>query len=249
MADSVGGDAVEAEQHHQQQQPESLQDHISRDGVEAANLLRWRVPNTTPTKRQSSRSDTFPRSPKSDTESSLPPSPKTGESPSSKSKGCKQRSKAHRHSAESDEDSVGDSVSEANSDIDNSYLFRHRLYSYLFRNLNRALDELYYLCETESCPEHCEETARVLEGSRQDFIKVYVPVRSLMCSALTLFLLQLCERITLQSQSEPGFDDSGELRNRKALAWEVRTPRPGVVGQNPVITAALEKIAKADEGE
>jgi hypothetical protein len=42
--------------------------------------------------------------------------------------------------------------------------------------------------------------------------------------------------------------DSGELRH-KALAWEVRTPRPGVVGQNPVITAALEKIAKADEGE
>jgi hypothetical protein len=107
-------------------------------------------------------------------------SPKSdADSPSSKNstgKGCKQRSKARRPSRGADsydeEDEEEEDDEDAASEITNSDLFRHRLYSYLFRNLNRALDELYYLCETESCPEHCEETARVLEASRQDFIKV-----------------------------------------------------------------------------
>ena len=136
--------------------PASLQDHIAKDGVEAANLLRWRVPNTTPTKRTRSRSDTFPRSPtKIDPESpSLTGSPKAGNSPKgSASKKKVQRSPARRETNSDDE----------GEDITESDLFRHKLYLYLFRNLNRALDELYYMCETESCPEHFEEGS---EGAR-----------------------------------------------------------------------------------
>lgn len=34
---------------------------------------------------------------------------------------------------------------------------RLKRWSYLFMNVNRAVDELYYLCEAEGSTEHCEE--------------------------------------------------------------------------------------------
>ena len=49
---------------------------------------------------------------------------------------------------------------------------RRTFWSYLFRNVNRAVDELYYLCEAETSAEHCEEAAKLLESCSRDFFKV-----------------------------------------------------------------------------
>ena len=66
-----------------------------------------------------------------------------------------------------------------------------------------------------------------------------------------LFWKQLVERIDVQAQFVRNASPQAspcEGKQRKALAWDVKTPRPGVNGKTSMITAALEKIAKADEG-
>eukprot|EP00752_Nemacystus_decipiens_P012178 g10796.t1 len=50
--------------------------------------------------------------------------------------------------------------------------FNQRLWGYLFRNVNRAVDELYYLCEAEGSSTHCAEAAELLEGCGRDFTKL-----------------------------------------------------------------------------
>ncbi|KDO22675.1 hypothetical protein SPRG_10990 [Saprolegnia parasitica CBS 223.65] len=41
--------------------------------------------------------------------------------------------------------------------------FKQRLWEYLVRNVNSAVDELYCMCELESIPSRCEDAARLLE--------------------------------------------------------------------------------------
>ena len=38
--------------------------------------------------------------------------------------------------------------------------------------MNRAVDELYYMCEAEGSVEHCEEASKVLESCSRDFQKL-----------------------------------------------------------------------------
>ncbi|XP_059303664.1 uncharacterized protein LOC132055724 isoform X2 [Lycium ferocissimum] len=47
--------------------------------------------------------------------------------------------------------------------------FRQRLWSFLFENLNRAIDELYLLCELECDLEQTKESILVLEEATSDF--------------------------------------------------------------------------------
>lgn len=71
---------------------------------------------------------------------------------------------------------------------------RQKLWNYLFRNINHAVDELYCMCELESSIEQCEMAARVLTECQTDF-------------------QALADRLRLQSHAP---------ENPKAMAWEVR---------------------------
>lgn len=50
--------------------------------------------------------------------------------------------------------------------------FRQKLWYYLFRNMNHAIDELYCMCELESSIEQGELADRVLKSCSLDFTKV-----------------------------------------------------------------------------
>lgn len=50
--------------------------------------------------------------------------------------------------------------------------FRQRLWCFLFENLNRAVDELYLLCELECDVEQMKEATLVLEEAASDFIEL-----------------------------------------------------------------------------
>lgn len=47
-----------------------------------------------------------------------------------------------------------------------------RFFSLLFRNLNRSVDELFWVCEAESSMDHSSEAAALLESCARDFHKV-----------------------------------------------------------------------------
>jgi len=47
-----------------------------------------------------------------------------------------------------------------------------RFFSLLFRNLNRSMDELYWVCEAESSMEQSKEAAKLLESCARDFTNV-----------------------------------------------------------------------------
>jgi len=50
-----------------------------------------------------------------------------------------------------------------------SHPSREQLWSYLFHNVNRAVDELYALCEAEGTEAHCAEAAKLLRSCGRDF--------------------------------------------------------------------------------
>lgn len=57
--------------------------------------------------------------------------------------------------------------------MSNSYLSSEdRLWIYVFRGINRAIDELYYLCEHDSNIIQCQQAKIVLESAINDFDKV-----------------------------------------------------------------------------
>ncbi|KAH9162751.1 hypothetical protein LEN26_000796, partial [Aphanomyces euteiches] len=68
-----------------------------------------------------------------------------------------------------------------------------RLWDYLLRNVNSAVDELYCMCELESSIPRCEDAARVLMSCHEDFVK-------------------LMELIRMQSS----------MSSKASLAWEVK---------------------------
>jgi hypothetical protein len=47
-----------------------------------------------------------------------------------------------------------------------SVLRLKKLWNYLFQNVNRAVDELYFLCESESNIPHCEAAIKCLDSCR-----------------------------------------------------------------------------------
>ncbi|KAL6509536.1 hypothetical protein OROGR_022846 [Orobanche gracilis] len=89
--------------------------------------------------------------------------------------------------------------------------FRERLWCFLFENLNRAVDELYLLCELECDLEQMKEAGLVLEEAASDF-------RELKCRV---------EKFeNLKRSSSRGADGAplvmqSEHRRPHALSWEV----------------------------
>lgn len=96
--------------------------------------------------------------------------------------------------------------------------FRQRLWCYLFENLNRAIDELYFMCELECDMEQIEEAILVLKEAGLDFIELksrvdgFEKVKKNISASQTLLA------------GKPGGSLSGKVEHRRphAIAWEVR---------------------------
>ncbi|KZV21693.1 hypothetical protein F511_02851 [Dorcoceras hygrometricum] len=91
--------------------------------------------------------------------------------------------------------------------------FRERLWGFLFENLNRAVDELYLLCELECDLDQMKEASLVLDEAASDFRELK-------------FRVEKFEK--LKRSSCPGTDwgpsilQSSDHRRPHALSWEVR---------------------------
>ncbi|KAL5746768.1 hypothetical protein ACOSQ2_024065 [Xanthoceras sorbifolium] len=90
--------------------------------------------------------------------------------------------------------------------------FRQRLWCFLFENLNRAVDELYLLCELECDLEQMKEAILVLEEAASDFKELTSRVE---------------EFENVRGSSSQSFDGAPitlktDHRRPHALSWEVR---------------------------
>jgi hypothetical protein len=149
---------------------EEAKKSVELKGREARNVRSWRVPNEVETASSSSR-------PPSTAEGSVATgrgsaSLASGGSTSgstSKSRAAGSSSSQRRTAAPSPPS--GAAAATAGGKEDEGSRIR-RFFSLLFRNLNRAVDELYFVCEAESSLEHSEEAARLLESCKRDFTKV-----------------------------------------------------------------------------
>ncbi|XP_065059584.1 S phase cyclin A-associated protein in the endoplasmic reticulum-like isoform X1 [Rhopilema esculentum] len=81
---------------------------------------------------------------------------------------------------------------------------RARYWSYLFDNLQRAVDEIYKTCDNDESTVECEEVIMMLDSCKKDFVA-------------------LIDRIKIFKEIE-----NKDLKNRpQSLAWEVRKMSPG----------------------
>ncbi|XP_071715472.1 uncharacterized protein [Rutidosis leptorrhynchoides] len=110
--------------------------------------------------------------------------------------------------------------------------FRQRLWCFLFENLNRAVDELYLLCELECDIDQMKEAVLVLEEAASDF-------KDLNCR------VEEFERVK-KSSDNPSMTLKSEQRRPHALSWEVRrmTTSPH---RAEILSSSLEAFKKIQE--
>lgn len=89
--------------------------------------------------------------------------------------------------------------------------FRQRLWCFLFENLNRAVDELYLLCELECDLVEMKEAILVLEEAASDFKDLNARVEEFEDMKRASFQLNDGVPVTLKS----------DHRRPHALSWEV----------------------------
>lgn len=92
--------------------------------------------------------------------------------------------------------------------------FRQRLWCFLFENLNRAVDELYLLCELECDVEQMKEAILVLEEARSDFRDLNTRVEG----------FEKIKRAPSQLIDEVPITLKSDHRRPHALSWEVSYP-------------------------
>ncbi|KAF2312836.1 hypothetical protein GH714_040886 [Hevea brasiliensis] len=114
--------------------------------------------------------------------------------------------------------------------------FRDRLWCFLFENLNRAVDELYLLCELECDVAQMKEAILVLEEAASDFKELTTRVQ---------------EFETVKKSSSQSFDGipvplKSDHRRPHALSWEVRrmTTSPH---RAEVLSSSLEAFKKIQQ--
>nr|GEW96397.1 hypothetical protein [Tanacetum cinerariifolium] len=110
--------------------------------------------------------------------------------------------------------------------------FRQRLWSFLFENLNRAIDELYLLCELECDVDQMKEAVLVLEEAASDFKELNARV-------------QVFEKVK-KSSDNPPMAMKSEQRRPHALSWEVRrmTTSPH---RAEILSSSLEAFKKIQQ--
>lgn len=89
--------------------------------------------------------------------------------------------------------------------------FRQRLWCFLFENLNRAVDELYLLCELECDLEQMKEAILVLEEAASDFKDLNTRVEE----------FEETKRSSSQSNDGVPITLKSDHRRPHALSWEV----------------------------
>ncbi|KAK1553855.1 hypothetical protein Q3G72_004531 [Acer saccharum] len=90
--------------------------------------------------------------------------------------------------------------------------FRQRLWCFLFENMNRAVDELYLLCELECDLEQMKEAILVLEEAASDFKELTSRVKE----------FENVKRSSSQSFDGAPITLKIDHRRPHALSWEVR---------------------------
>ncbi|XP_057459687.1 uncharacterized protein LOC130750231 isoform X1 [Actinidia eriantha] len=113
--------------------------------------------------------------------------------------------------------------------------FKHRLWCFLFENLNRAADELYLLCELECDLEQMKEAILVLDEAASDFKELKSRVEKF-------------EQVKRTSQSIDGLPVTMKSDHRRphALSWEVRrmTTSPH---RAEILSSSLEAFRKIQQ--
>ncbi|KAF9593065.1 hypothetical protein IFM89_020072 [Coptis chinensis] len=111
--------------------------------------------------------------------------------------------------------------------------FRQRLWCFLFENLNRAVDELYLLCELECDLEQMKEAFLVLEEAGSDFKELKSRVEG----------FEIGERYSSQQLEGLPVNMKTDHRRTHALSWEVRrmTASPH---RAEILSSSLEAFKK-----
>ncbi|MQL74110.1 hypothetical protein Taro_006450 [Colocasia esculenta] len=115
--------------------------------------------------------------------------------------------------------------------------FRQRLWCFLFENLNRAIDELYLLCELECDMEQTEEAILVLDEAGSDFRELKSRVEG----------FENTKRFPSQLTKE-GMTSNVKSDHRRphALSWEVRrmTTTPN---RAEILSSSIEAFKKIQQ--
>ncbi len=103
--------------------------------------------------------------------------------------------------------------------------FHQRLWFYLFENMNRAIDELYFLCELESDLNQMKEVLLILDEAGVEFKDLQMRVdafdRITKASCLPQYPI-ISAPVTSSSSSSISTNDQNCCR--PANAWEVNSP-------------------------
>ncbi|KAL0364752.1 UNVERIFIED_CONTAM: S phase cyclin A-associated protein in the endoplasmic reticulum [Sesamum angustifolium] len=114
--------------------------------------------------------------------------------------------------------------------------FRERLWCFLFENLNRAVDELYLLCELECDLEQMKEASLVLEEAASDFRELKSRVEK----------FEKLKRSTSHGADGTPLIMQPDHRRPHALSWEVRrmttSPR-----RAEILSSSLEAFRKIQQ--
>ncbi|PRQ16273.1 putative S phase cyclin A-associated protein in the endoplasmic reticulum [Rosa chinensis] len=111
--------------------------------------------------------------------------------------------------------------------------FRQRLWCFLFENLNRAVDELYLLCELECDVEQMKEAILVLEEARSDFRDLNTRVEDF--EKIKRAPSQLIDGVPITLKSDH--------RRPHALSWEVRRMTTSA-HKAEILSSSLEAFKK-----
>uniref|UniRef100_A0A5B7ANZ2 S phase cyclin A-associated protein in the endoplasmic reticulum N-terminal domain-containing protein n=1 Tax=Davidia involucrata TaxID=16924 RepID=A0A5B7ANZ2_DAVIN len=114
--------------------------------------------------------------------------------------------------------------------------FRQRLWCFLFENLNRAVDELYLLCELECDLEQMKEAILVLEEAASDFKELNSRVEE----------FEKVKRSSSQLIDGAPITMKSDHRRPHALSWEVRrmTTSPH---RAEILSSSLEAFRKIQQ--
>ncbi|KAE8693946.1 Detected protein of unknown function [Hibiscus syriacus] len=114
--------------------------------------------------------------------------------------------------------------------------FRERLWCFLFENLNRAVDELYLLCELECDVEQMKEAILVLEEAASDFKELSARVQE----------FEDVKKSSFQSVDDLPITLKSDHRRPHALSWEVRrmTTSPH---RAEILSSSLEAFKKIQQ--
>ncbi|KAJ9677512.1 hypothetical protein PVL29_022484 [Vitis rotundifolia] len=114
--------------------------------------------------------------------------------------------------------------------------FRQRLWCFLFENLNRAVDELYLLCELECDLEQMKEASLVLEEAASDFKELNSRVKE----------FEKVKKSSSQLTDSTPMTMKTDHRRPHALSWEVRrmTTSPH---RAEILSSSLEAFKKIQQ--